>query len=144
MPMQNSVCEIIVIWCIQRVPISIIWLTFYVMGKFSPLQTTFSNTFSWMKMCEFRLRISLKFVPKVPINNIQSLVQIMAWRRPGDKPLSEGMVVKLPTHTCVPRPQWVKCDHSSAYIVNNLACSMAMKSMTIHTSTKTYRIANTC
>ena len=34
------------------------------------------------------IRISLKFVPKGPINNIQSLVQIMAWRRPGDKPLS--------------------------------------------------------
>ena len=35
------------------------------------------------------IKISLKFVPKGPINNIPSLVQIMAWRRPGDKPLSE-------------------------------------------------------
>ena len=34
------------------------------------------------------IKISLKFVPKVPINNILSLVQIMAWRWPGDKPLS--------------------------------------------------------
>ena len=25
------------------------------------------------------------FVPKGPINNISALVQIMAWRRPGDK-----------------------------------------------------------
>ena len=33
-------------------------------------------------------KISLRFVPKVPVNNIPSLVQIMAWRRPGDKPLS--------------------------------------------------------
>ena len=32
----------------------------------------------------------------------------MAWRRSGDKPLSEPMVVKLPTHICVTRPQWVK------------------------------------
>ena len=39
------------------------------------------------------LQISLKFVPKVQINNIPALVQIMAWRRPGDKPLSEAMVV---------------------------------------------------
>ena len=39
------------------------------------------------------LRISLKFVPNVRINNIPSLVQIMVWRRPGDKPLSEPMVV---------------------------------------------------
>ena len=53
------------------------------------------------------LRISLKFVPKVRINNIPSLVQIMAWRRPVDKPLSEPMMVSLPTHICVTRPQWV-------------------------------------
>ena len=31
------------------------------------------------------IRMSLKFVPKGPVNNIPSLVQIMAWRRPGDK-----------------------------------------------------------
>ena len=30
------------------------------------------------------IKISLKFVPKGPINNMPSLVQIMAWRRPGD------------------------------------------------------------
>ena len=53
------------------------------------------------------IKISLKFVPKVPINNIPAMVQIMAWRRPGDKPLSEPMVVSLPTHVCVVRPQWV-------------------------------------
>ena len=51
-------------------------------------------------------RISLKFVPKVRINNIPSLIQIMAWRRPGDKPLSEPMMVSLLTHICVTRPQW--------------------------------------
>ena len=32
----------------------------------------------------------------------------MAWRRPGDKPLSEPMVINLLTHICVTRPQWVK------------------------------------
>ena len=53
-------------------------------------------------------RISLKFVPKVRINNIPALVQIMAWRRPGDKPLSEPMMVSLLTHICVTRPQWFK------------------------------------
>ena len=44
------------------------------------------------------IKISLKFVPRGPINKIPALVQIMAWRRPGDKPLSEPMVVGLPTH----------------------------------------------
>ena len=53
------------------------------------------------------LKISLKFVPKVPINNIPSLVQILAWRRSGDKPLSEPMMASLLTHICVTRPQWV-------------------------------------
>ena len=31
----------------------------------------------------------------------------MAWRRSGDKPLSEPMMVNLLTHICVTRPQWV-------------------------------------
>ena len=52
-------------------------------------------------------KISLKFVPKGPINNIPSLVQLMAWCRPGDKPLSEAMMASLPTHICVTRPQWL-------------------------------------
>ena len=51
---------------------------------------------------------SLKFVPKGLINNIPALVLIMAWRRPGDKPLSEPMLVRSLTHICVTRPQWVK------------------------------------
>ena len=54
------------------------------------------------------IKISLKFAPKGPISNIPSLVQIMAWRRPGDKPLTELMMVSLLTHICVTRPQWVK------------------------------------
>ena len=63
----------------------------------------FENETEWISP-----RISLKFVPKVRINNIPALVQIMAWRLPGDKPLSEPMMVNLLTHICVTRPQWVK------------------------------------
>ena len=54
------------------------------------------------------IKISLNFVPRVPINNIPALVQIMACRWPGDKPLSEPMMVSLLTHLCVARPQGVK------------------------------------
>ena len=67
--------------------------------------------FKWIFLNEnvwISIKISLNFVPKGPINNIPSLVQIMAWRRPGDKPLSEPVMVSLPTHICVTRPQWVK------------------------------------
>ena len=52
-------------------------------------------------------KISLQFVPKGPIDNIPALVQIMAWHQPGNKPLSEPMMVRLPTHICVTQPQWV-------------------------------------
>ena len=56
------------------------------------------------------IKISLKFFPTVPINKIQALFRMMAWRRPGDKPLSEAMLVSLLTHKCVTRPQWVKAS----------------------------------
>ena len=56
----------------------------------------FLNENVWMS-----IKISLKFVPKGPINNTGALVQIMASRRPGDNPLSEPMMVSLPTHICV-------------------------------------------
>ena len=62
----------------------------------------FQNENEWISP-----RISLKFVPKVRINNIPALVQIMASRLPGDKPLSEPMLVSLLTHICVTRLQWV-------------------------------------
>ena len=64
-------------------------------------QTTFSSVFSWMKMCDIRLKFHWCLFLGPP------LVQIMAWRRPGDKPLSEPMMFSLPTHICVTRPQWV-------------------------------------
>ena len=70
-------------------------------------QTTFSNAFPWMKMNDFRLRFHWSLFPKGRINNIPSLVQIMACRRPGDKPLTWPMIVSLLTHTCVTRPQGV-------------------------------------
>ena len=57
------------------------------------------------------IKISLKFLPKGSMNKIPALVQIMAWRRPGDKPLSEPMMVSLLTHICVTRPQWVKYNY---------------------------------
>ena len=53
------------------------------------------------------INISLKFVSKVPISNVPAPVQLMAWRRSGDKPLSEPVMVSLPTHICATRPQWV-------------------------------------
>ena len=53
------------------------------------------------------IKVSLKFVPNVPTNNIPPLVLIMAWCRLGNKPLSEPMMVRLLTHIYVSQPQWV-------------------------------------
>ena len=47
------------------------------------------------------IKISPKFVPKGPINNIPTLIQIMACCWPGDKPLSEPMMVSLLMHICI-------------------------------------------
>ena len=47
----------------------------------------FLNENTWIS-----IKISLKFVPRGPINNILALVQIMARRQTGDKPLSEAMM----------------------------------------------------
>ena len=44
------------------------------------------------------IKISLKFVLESPIDNIPALVQVMAWHQSGDKPLSEPMMVRSPTH----------------------------------------------
>ena len=43
------------------------------------------------------IKISPKFVSKVQINTIPTEVQIMAWHRQGDKPLSEPKMVSLLT-----------------------------------------------
>ena len=62
-------------------------------------------------------RISLKFVPKVRINNIPALVQIMAWRRPGDKPSSEPMMGNSLT------TQWVNY-HCPTNVIFSLVAAM--------------------
>ena len=64
---------------------------------------------------EISIRVSLKFVPKGQINNITTLVQVMAWRRPGDKPLSETMMVSLLTHICDTQ-RWFKFQCICIYI----------------------------
>ena len=67
------------------------------------------DIFKWIFVNEnarILIKFSLKFVPRGSINNIPAFVQIMARRQPGDKSLSEPMVVRLPTHICVARPQW--------------------------------------
>ena len=41
------------------------------------------------------IQISLKFVLNIPIDSKSAMVQVMAWRRTGDKPLTEPMVAEF-------------------------------------------------
>ena len=41
------------------------------------------------------IQISLKIVPRRPINNKPALVQVMAWRRTGARPLPETMLTQF-------------------------------------------------
>ena len=68
------------------------------------------------------IEVSLKFVPKGSISNIPALVHMMAWRRLGDKPLSEPMLACSPTHICVSRPQYrnILLRMSSRYLMKLL------------------------
>ena len=76
------------------------------------------------------VKISLKLVPRGPINNIPALVQIMAWRRPGHKPLSEAMMVSLLAHICATRPQWV--NWVSIFLRNGLSPVRYQLSHSLH------------
>ena len=83
------------------------WLTHWGRDKIAPIFETFFKCIFLNKTVWYSIKISLKSVPKCPINHIPPLIKIMAWRRSGDKPLSEPMMARLPTHICVTRPQWL-------------------------------------
>ena len=82
----------------------------------------------WMKTHTFRLRFHWRLF-KNPINNIPALVQIMTWRRPGNKPLSEPMMVNVLTHICITRPQWVKNVNSKLYLTSSHTLTLYLLSI---------------
>ena len=106
-------------------------------------QSTLSNAYSWMKIYEFRLILLLKFVLKGPIHNIPTLLQIMACRRPGDKPLSEPLTVSLLAHICITLPQWVKtpeyrpCMYNTNHFNKVSQCKFLEQAFGIQMSHKT-------
>ena len=53
------------------------------------------------------IQISLKFVPRIPIDNKPALVQVMAWRRTGAKPLPELMLAQFPDAYMRTMGRWV-------------------------------------
>ena len=65
----------------------------------NPLQHNTFRTFE-KKTCNVHFIMSLTLIhwDMDKINSIPALVQIMAWCRPGDKPLSEPVMVSFLTH----------------------------------------------
>ena len=94
-------------------------------------QTTFQMHFLEWKCLNFAQynKLSLTFVPQLRINNIPALVQITAWRPPGDKALSEWLMVNLLTHKYVTRPQWVE-KHLATGAISHFQTSYLLLSRT--------------
>ena len=106
------------------------------------------DIFKWILLNEnvwIPSKISLNFVLQGTINNIPPLVQMIAWRRPGDKTLSGPMMVRLPTHICVTRPQWVnriwhksssftKINQKLVYLLNEFTYANMMSYIFINSS----------
>ena len=70
------------------------------LNTFMPRQNDrhFANILKCISLNEIvwiSLKISRKFVPKFQVNSIPALVHIMAWCRPGDKQLSEAMIIMV-------------------------------------------------
>ena len=71
-----------------------------------------------MHFLEWIYEFSPKFAPKGPVNNIPALAQIMAWRRTGDKPLSEPMLASLLTQYVSLGLNELKCVDMRKYTPN--------------------------
>ena len=94
------------------------------------------NCIFFYKNVWISIKISLNFVPKSRINNIPALVQIMAWCRRGDTPLSEPMFASLLTHICITRPQWVnevRAFHGPYIAISfKFSCTWQLDKMTFY------------
>ena len=54
----------------------------------------FTRIFNIEKFC-ILIKNSLKFIPKVPIDNNPALALIMSWSEIGNKPISEPMLTRF-------------------------------------------------
>ena len=82
-------------------------LIYYDWDKSVSILWTLSNASSWVKMFNFRLKFHCSLFPWVRLKIKPAMVQMMAWRRTGDKPLFEPIMAKFFLRCCVIRPLWV-------------------------------------
>ena len=102
-PLKPSIHCLIMIQCVWKTHECAIW-HIETETKLPPFRRRRFQThfLEWIS-----IKITLKFVPNGPIDEMTALLQIMAWHSIGDKPLSEPIMAYVPTHICVTRPQWV-------------------------------------
>ena len=134
-----------------RGPLLLTWFNFNTLRPRENVRDFADDNFKCIFLNEnykIPIRISLKFVPGSPIDNIPALVRIMAWRRPGDKPLSELMMISFFTHVCVTRPQWVNTlgpRQNCRYFAGNIfRCIFLNENVSISINISLKFVANVC
>ena len=102
--LQNSAVLVMTIKCCDRFLFKLIYANvtnaFIVFNTLRPMQNCrhFADIFKCIYLNEnvwIWIEISMKFVPNVRINIIPTVVQIIAWRLSGDKPLSGPMMASF-------------------------------------------------
>ena len=71
------------------------WFNTWGWDKMAAILDNIFKAFSWYENVQISTNISPKFVPYGPVDYNRAVVQIMAWRQPGNKPLSQPMMVSL-------------------------------------------------
>ena len=90
---RSSICKVMTSWLCKQFKFELHSLRPTQNGHHFPddiLKSVFLNENVWISN-----KISLNFIPKRPINNIPTLVQIMTWHQPGNKPLSEPRLMYI-------------------------------------------------
>ena len=98
---------------------------------------------SWRKCINFESNLT-EYFPKGIFDNIPELMQKMAWRLPGDRPLTEPMTVILLMHVCVTWPQWVNDSMGNhlKYNKNSFAIQSYLESMIFPQYLSNFRLKN--
>ena len=89
------------------------------------------------------IMISLKYVPKSLVGNMPALVQIMAWRRAGDKPLSEPIKIFTTTYRCW-QPFGIVVISKPFSHCNNVLCSSTHQSAGLFRPNKISFYSSSC
>ena len=69
------------------------------------------------------IQISVQFFSKGLIDNIEALVQVMAWRRTGDKPVPEPVLIQFTDAYMRHKGRWVNISNHKQNILYTPWCN---------------------